>query len=65
MTVHKQSSARTSKLASKYLRMTHADLHKLTLERLFTDLRILAASVLSQDETPDLARRAERGETNL
>lgn len=51
MTAKKQSSARTSKLAAKYLRMTPAEMHKLTLERLFADLRTLAASVLSQDET--------------
>lgn len=47
----KQSSTKASKLAGKYLRAKDADLLKIPVEKLFADLRSLAASVLAQDET--------------
>lgn len=54
----KQSSPALSTLAAKYVRMTDAGFYKhfVTLEpgpskRLFRDIRKLAASVLSQDQT--------------
>lgn len=51
MTARKQSTARLSKLAGKYLNATDAEMCAVTLKRLFADIRTLAASVLSQDET--------------
>lgn len=51
MTARKTTSARVARLAGKYLNATDDELKRLSLERLFADLRTLAASCLSQDES--------------
>lgn len=51
----KQSGARMSSLAGRYINIQGANLALLTVterEQMAAELRSLAASVLSQDETP-------------
>lgn len=51
MAVRKQTSAKVSRLAARVLNASDDELKRLSIERLFADLRTLAASCLSQDET--------------
>lgn len=59
MAAEKQSSARLSAVAGKYLNKSDDDLRALDQRQLFADLRSLAASVLSQDETPGSPRKTQ------
>jgi hypothetical protein len=48
----KQTSARVSKIAGKYMGATDAELSKLPMVKLFELFRTVCASCVSQDETP-------------
>ena len=58
--IKRQSSARLSKIAGRYLNITVEELFAMDPTLVVKDVRALAASVLSQDEIPAKPKKAKR-----